>query len=587
MIEKMDKAPVYTSFDIGRIVEFKTIFPCCAMPKISKCLRGFNRDQMFGGFLANLANKVVNRPFYNPDYQGNEKDMDTLRFFLSGENVGLIKKSIDILYKTAQRERQPVGNYLGATEESALYLAREIMATDNDEENRSKAKIEREYLKALLAANTMTLQKGRSKKKRKMDDLEMYIAEAFVSQLGSADFLYPDKQLLMVTQTVKCIRFFEFAMHDAVLGPLVQDFCEYYGIKDWWIYPKAIWSVYGMTKGKAGIVKVGRIALKESAQYISVIDKLSIPCSSIIPKSENVDYTAFRARPLIKIAEDEYVVFNFQLVIERIYSGLYFDFRQLAENKGIDRSEFKRHFSTDFSEQSLFCGALKEALKNHFDVMMTDEECLNHDKSKDAKNISKPDFYARKGNVVLLFENKDILLAQETKEYGNLEQLVDFIKTRLYRNVKGKPEGVSQLMNLVGKIRSGEFQKRWDAGCPQDAVIYPVLVVPEVKFTLQGVKNLLQRWQVETGVPMDNVKPVAFVDIGTLCLYQHEFANKGIIPYLDDYYQQSDFQVFEKSKEFRDMPNALMSFTDYLCHTSNDTLSKFGEEWAEYIKRGE
>ena len=230
---------------------------------------------------------------------------------------------------------------------------------------------------------------------------------------------------------------------------------------------------------------------------------------------------------------------------------------------------------------------MKEALKNHFDVIMTDEECLNHDKSKDANNTSRPDFYARKENVVLLFENKDILFAQETKEYGSLDQLIDFIKTRLYRSEKGKPEGVYQLMNLVWKIRSGEFQKRWDADCPQDAVIYPVLVVPEAKFTLQGVKNLLQRWQLETSISMDNVKPVALVDIGTLCLYQREFANKGIISYLDDYYKLSDFKLFEGSSKCNNIPNALMSFTDYLCHTSNETLSKFGEEWKTYIKKDE
>ena len=583
----MDKAPVYTALNIGRIVEFRTIFPFCAMPKISKCLRGFNRDQMFGGFLANLVNKVVNRPFYNPDYRGDEKDIDTLRFFLSGENAGLIKKSIGILYKTAQRDCLPVGNFIGATEESALYLAREIMATDNRKENRSKAKIEREYLKALLAANTITLQKGGSKKRRKEDDKEMYLAETFVSQFGSADFLYSNKNLLMVTQTIKCMRFFEFALQDTVLKPLVKDFCDYYGIKNWWSYPKAIWSVYGMAGGKAGIVNVSRIAMKEAAQYSSVIEKLSIPSLSIIPKSENVDYTAFRAKPLIKIKDDEYVVFNFQLVIERIYSGLYFDFRQLAEDKGIERSEFKRHFSTCFSEQRLFCGAMKEALKNHFDVIMTDEECLKYDKSKDATNTSRPDFYARKENVVLLFENKDILLAQGTKEYGNLEQLIDFFKTRLYKNAKGKPEGVSQLMNLVEKIRSGEFQKRWDADCPKDAVIYPVLVVPEAKFTLQGVKNLLQRWQLETSVSMHNVKPVALVDIGTVCLYQNDFAKNGILSYLDDYFEQSDFKRFEMSNELNIIPNVLMSFTDYLCHTSNNTLSKFAEEWEEYIRKGE
>lgn len=445
----MDNTPIYTSFDLGRIVEFNTIFPRCAMPKISKCLRGFRRDQMFGGLLSNLVNKVVNKPFYNPNYRGDEKDIDALRFFLSGENIDLIKKSIDSLYQIAQKERQDISHYLGATEESALYLAREIMATEDADDSRSRGKVEKEFLKALLAANTITLQKGRSKGKRDTDDLEMYLAETFVSQFGSVDFLYPNRQLLITSQTVKCIRFFEYATQDPFLSPLVQDFCNYYGIKEWWIYPKALWSVFGITRGKAGIINVGNIAMKEAAQYISVIDKSSIPCSKIIPKNENVDYTAFRAKPLVKIAENEYVVFNFQL------------------------------------------------------------------------------------------------------------------------------------------LRSGEFQKRWDEECPRDAVVCPVLVAPEVKFTTQGVKNLLQRWQNESGISMDNVKPVAFTDLGTLCLFQHEFANKTILSYLEDYYMQSDFSNFEKSNDFNDVPNVLMSFSDYLCHTHNNTLSKFGDEWAEYIKRGE
>lgn len=160
----MDKTPIYTSFDLGRVVEFQTIFPRCAMPKISKCLRGFRRDQMFGGLLSNLVNKVVNKPFYNPNYRGEEKDIDALRFFLSGENIDLIKKSIDSLYQVAQREQQDISHYLGATEETALYLAREIMAMGDADDDRSRAKVEKEYLKALLAANTITLQKGRSKR---------------------------------------------------------------------------------------------------------------------------------------------------------------------------------------------------------------------------------------------------------------------------------------------------------------------------------------------------------------------------------------------------------------------------------------
>ena len=102
-----------------------------------------------------------------------------------------------------------------------------------------------------------------------------------------------------------------------------------------------------------------------------------------------------------------------------------------------------------------------------------------------------------------------------------------------------------------------------------------------------GVKNFLQRWQKESKVSNENVRPVALADIGTICLYQHEFAKKGILSYLDEYYEQSDFKQLDKSRSLDDVPNAMMSFTDYLCHNHNDTLFLFGEEWEKYIRKGE
>lgn len=580
-----DNSPVYTAFEMGRVVEFHTILPKYAMPKISKCIQGFDKKKLFGGFMANLVNKVVNKPFFNPDYRGNETEIDTLRFFLSGKNVGLIKKSIQELKNVSVRENIQIKNYFGATEESTLYLIREIMAMDALGDVTSASKTEKNFYKALLAANTLTIGKVHGKNPYQQTDKEMYLATTLASQIGSADFLYHNKQFLLLTQTVKCIRFFEYAVQDELFAPLVKDFCVQYGINAWWVYPKALWTVYGMTRGRAGVINVSNIAMDEADQYIGVIDKSSIGSDEVIHKRENVDYAAFRARPLIKIAEKEYAVLNYQFLTERIFSGLYFDFRTLAEKRGISQSDFKRKYSTNFSEHVLFCDALREALKNHFDILMTEADCLAADDSKDAKNAAPPDFYARKNNVVLVFENKDILISRELKEGGTIPQYIDFFRSRLYENEKGSPKGVKQLMNHVKKIRSGEFQRRWDAGCPKDAIVYPVLVVPEAKYTYQGIKNLLQRWQKEAGVSMENVKPIAYTDIGTLCLYQHEFKNKGILLYLDDYYVQSDYARFEKNRMFDDIPNAMMSFTDYLIHTYNDTLSTFGEEWAEYIRK--
>ena len=196
---------VYTSFGINRVVEFSTIFPRCAMPKISKCILGFDRSQLLGGLLANLVNKVVNKPFFNPDYQGEEKDIDALRFFLSGKNKALILKSLALLKQSARKENIAIEYYLGATEESALYLLREIMALTETEGNATIEKTEKNFLKALLAANTLTIGKGKGQNPFPKNNVELYLAAAFASQLGSSDFIYSDRRLLLLTQTVKCI----------------------------------------------------------------------------------------------------------------------------------------------------------------------------------------------------------------------------------------------------------------------------------------------------------------------------------------------------------------------------------------------
>lgn len=345
--------------------------------------------------------------------------------------------------------------------------------------------------------------------------------------------------------------------------------------------------MFAIIGGNAGIINVSGMQLRKAEQYISVIDKSSIPSQRVIDKKDNVDYAAFRSQPLIKIKENEYVVFNFQFLIERIYSGLYFDFRDLAAKRGIGKRRFKQYFSTVFSEKALFCGILMVAMQDGYDAVMDEDDCLSCDSSKDATRVSKPDFYTRRGNTVFLFENKDILFSGITKEMGSLQEYIDFLKTRLYQNAEGGPEGVLQLMNMAKRIRSGEFQRRWDADCPTDAIVYPVLVVPEAKFTVQGVKNYLQYWQKNCGVSMHNVKPIALVDIGSLCLYQDVIKAKGLQFLLDQYYEQSGFIHCAQTRDFNDVPNAMMSFTDLLVHTDNDTLSKFAEEWTSYLRKGE
>lgn len=232
---------------------------------------------------------------------------------------------------------------------------------------------------------------------------------------------------------------------------------------------------------------------------------------------------------------------------------------------------------------------MKGIFLSQSNVNLCENECIEIDKSKDAKNCGAPDFYARYDNFVFLFENKDIKLKDYTKECGKLKDYLDFLYLNLVRSDKGKPKGVGQLLKNVQRIRTGEFQKRWDPNCPKDAIVYPILVLADVKQTMNGVKNLLQNWQVDEyshfSIDGSNIMPVVLTDIATLCLFAKTFSNRNFKSYLDDYYKKSSIDYFIKSNELTDLFNGLASFPEYMKTQHNEGIVDFSKHWEEYIRK--
>ena len=152
----------------------------------------------------------------------------------------------------------------------------------------------------------------------------------------------------------------------------------------------------------------------------------------------------------------------------------------------------------------------------------------------------------------------------------------DFLYLNLVRNEKRKPKGVGQLLKNVQRIRTGEFQRRWDPACPKDAIVYPILVLTDAKRTMSGIKNLLQYWQKEEysffSIDGANIMPVVLTDIATICLYAKTFAENSFRLYLYDYYKKSLFDNFRKSNELTDLFNGLASFPDYMKTRHNDGI---------------
>ena len=79
--------------------------------------------------VSNMAEKLVNRPFYNPYYGSGREDIDALRFFFSQDNAKYINEVLLRFNKLVNCAKKQPHSYLAESEDSLLYLMRDIFAT--------------------------------------------------------------------------------------------------------------------------------------------------------------------------------------------------------------------------------------------------------------------------------------------------------------------------------------------------------------------------------------------------------------------------------------------------------------------------
>lgn len=585
----VNNVPIYESSGIGQIVGYHDLFQERMMPNIRKCVSVLQREELMH-LVSNMSEKLVNKPFYNPSFGPGRDDIDSLRFFFSRINSEYIQEVLLRYHSLVHRAKKQPNSYLAASEDSLLYFLRDIFATTYKPSTINRAKIEKNFFKALYAANQITCERGNGESPFRIEhNQELFYASTMLRQFGSNN--YHDNRLLLITQTIKCLRFFEYAACHPIFSKMITPFCDKYGLDGkWWCYPKAIWELECIFSNHVGEIDFGRIKMPDEVITKKVAVASAIDLNEIIPKKENRDFTRFRSRPLIRLDENRFFLFNHNLWIEHMYNSLYFDFREIAEKQfGYKGQEFNRLYTSDFSEECLFSQTLKDIFSSQSDISLKESECIALDKSKDASSAGAPDYYVRHKNIVFLFENKDLKLKDNIKELGKLGDYLDFLHVNLIRNVKDKPKGIGQLLKNIQRIRNGEFQKRWDPDCPNDAIVYPLLVVSDVKQTMSGVKNVLQYWQKEEysrfQIDGNNIKPVILTDIATLCLYSKSFIKNRFVSYCEDYYMKSSITPFYKSNEFTDLFNGLASFPEYMKTQHNDGIKEFSKQWENYIRK--
>ena len=283
----------------------------------------------------------------------------------------------------------------------------------------------------------------------------------------------------------------------------------------------------------------------------SVLDFLSIDINSHIAydskedksRDNNVDYRFFRARPLIKIAPQKYIIYNLHILTERLYNSLFFDLKD-----GFD--DPFNFYNTNFVERILFQSQIVKCInfKRKYTIFPSYDNIHKSIKMKEKAN--QPDFYIREGDCLIIFECKAIRLNGELKDNADIDTLLSTMKNKLFlskenidKSRKEKKEervGVTQLVHHMENIYKDEFE--WDKEIPENVAYYPVLILEDSRLTAPGISYIINSWYkplIRQKLPGQMCLPIVVMSLNTLLTYSYAFKIRGFHSIFDEYFKKT------------------------------------------------
>ncbi len=252
------------------------------------------------------------------------------------------------------------------------------------------------------------------------------------------------------------------------------------------------------------------------------------------------DFTYIRRFPLLKISKNTYCIICLKFLYDKIYQGLLFEF---TDNYG----KFKSSIGMDFCEQVLFYEAIYPFIKSYNKYISGT--------AIDNTITGGVDYYARKGNNILLFEYKDLTTRADIKYSDNYEVINSKIFSEFVLGAKGNKtaaKGVTQLYNNIQKIQNGEYDDIDKILQDNVCNIYPIIVYHDCTYMCKGVNFIVNSKFRNLLVPNNNslVKDVVMINIDTLIAYSDYFKSGQldllslVQKYIADYTANDNNKIF-------------------------------------------
>ena len=542
-----------TTYNVRRVIEYSEFFKGEKPIDIPATLKQYSRNK-----LVRMAT-ILSLHYGNMHVPDNER---TLFSDCSKKHIPHIKSLFQAYYKRIglpADEKVQVTTY-----RTSLELWRQIFAIHPEDfkDTIEECDIEFTLFKIILALNEKIVSFNKRKELYKLDEL------IFLNAFLSNDTNNYTLQSVLQPQMYYFRILVDYIPSNNVLTAAIKILFANWGIKSWQqYYTTIIWlasetdKYYQEKQNGVPIISLGKLKFNDKTGLFSpsLVEHLCIDEDDYIPYEEeegvskndlNIDFRKFRSKPFVKLKDGSgYVVINNQLLCERLFNSLYFDFAPLINGKKGSCGFFD--YNKQFIEKTLFRQTFFNCLPYKCFTFPTQFS------NKDSEKPSEPDFYVRtKHAELIVVECKAIKMNGECRDDGDYIRLLDelhekiVLKTRnldkTRKEYRGEPEpiGVGQLINHIDSIEADSFE--WDKKIPDSVSYYPIMVFEDVRLLQPGLLSIVNKWfyeEIEKKQEMilsDMVcKPIMVISINTLYLYDNLIHRKGLTAVIDAFLSQN------------------------------------------------
>lgn len=529
------------SFQIRRVVEYRDFFKGEDPIDIRATLKCFSRNT-----LVRMA-AILSLHYGNLSWPNDEK---TLFSDSSRKYIPYLNKLFGAYYKRIGLNRGQKVEIL--TYRTSLEFWRQMFAIRSDEYTGvvKETEIELMLFKVILSINEKIMSFTESSNQFKLDEL------VFLNSFLTNDGNNYDFKTIIQPQIYYFYKLINFIPANVVLSKATEVLFQNWGIKSWQQYYTSLFVIAYETdriikRKEKGVHIITLDWIKNNNRFVSfsLIEHMCIEEDEYIAyndedvsrKELNVDYRRFRSKPFVKLKDGTgYVVINNQLVCERLFNSLFFDFSPHINGQKNSCGAFD--YNKGFIEKVLFRDTFFNCLPSQcFSFPLRGDNAV-------PEKPKEPDFYARsKRGELIIVECKAIKMNGECRDDGDYTRLIEELHEKLVRKTRNldptrkelkgisEPIGVGQLINHIDTIEADTFQ--WDDNIPDEVIYYPLLVFEDIKMVQKGLLSMVNRWFCEDirkewkELSLSEIAymPIMILSINTLFLYDQFLRKKGLI----------------------------------------------------------